>query len=382
MKKDKIKTFILELLIINFLFFVIFMPNIFNRSVLAIILLVYMIFLCRIYKNKKINSIYSKQIIIWMIIFAVVYICLFYLMGVYYGFKYSKILFSLNSIVKYIIPLAVIIYSSEVIRKVFLLQNGEVRIKNKQFNLSGVLVYLMMILIDFAIYSDIYTLNKFDDILLALGFVLFASLSGNLLYNYISIRYGEKSIVIYRLITTLYIYIIPIIPDVYIYFHSFLRMLYPYLIYTLLEKNYSKFDFIVSHNNKKRLFIENTILVIVLTLFIMFISCQFKYGILVVGSKSMTGTINMGDAVVFEKFNNQTVKKGQVIIFDYNGIRTIHRVNEIKRVNGTNRYFTKGDANKDIDVGYITDDKIYGLVKLRVKYIGNPTLWIRKLFYK
>lgn len=380
MKKDKVRVFTLESLIIIFLFFTIFMPNILNRSVLAIVLFTYMIIICKIYKNKKINSIYNKQIIIWMTFFAILYVCIVYLLGLYYGFKHSKILFSINSIFNYIIPIFVIIVSSEIIRKVFLLQNGEIRIKNKQISLSNILVYIMMVLIDFVIYSDIYTLNRLDDFLLAIGFILFASLSCNLLYNYLSVRYGEKNIIIYRIITILYIYIIPIVPDVYIFFHSFLRMLYPYLIYTLLDKNYAKFDFISSQSDRKRQFIGNTTLVIVLTLFIMLISCQFNYGILVVGSESMTGTINKGDAVIFEKNNNQTIKKGQVIIFDYNGIRTIHRVNEIKRVNGKNRYFTKGDANKDIDIGYITDDKIYGLVKLRIKYIGNPTLWIRKLF--
>ena len=53
---------------------------------------------------------------------------------------------------------------------------------------------------------------------------------------------------------------------------------------------------------------------------------------------------------------------------------------EIKNVNGVYRYYTKGDANKNIDDGYVTEDKIYALVKLKVKYIGYPTLWVRELF--
>ena len=380
MKKDKIKIYVFELLLIIFLFFAIFASNIFNRITLAAILFIYTIIICGIFKNKKVNSIYNKQIFIWMIIFALVYVSLFYLMGLYYGFMHAKILLSFGTLFKYIIPLMIIITSSEIIRKIFLMQNGRVRIGKLQINLSTALCYIIMVLIDFIIYNDIYTLNRLDDFLIALGFVLFASLSCNLLYNYISIRYGEKSIIIYRLITILYVYIIPIVPDVYIFFQSFLRMLYPYLIYILLEKNYSKFDFIVSYTDRKKQIMGNTILIVVLTLFIMLISCQFRYGILVVGSESMNGTINKGDAVIFEKYSNQKVKEGQVIIFDYNGIQTIHRVDEIKRVNDVNRYYTKGDANKERDFGYITDNKIVGLVKLRVKYIGYPTLWVRKLF--
>jgi signal peptidase len=157
-------------------------------------------------------------------------------------------------------------------------------------------------------------------------------------------------------------------------------MLYPYIIYLILEKFYSSNDFTIAYNDKKREVVGNTILLVVITLFIMLISCQFKYGILVVGSKSMTGSINMGDAVIFESYDNQQIELGQVIIFDYNGLQTIHRVVDIKNVNGQYRYYTKGDANKNNDIGYAIDDNIYGLVKLKVKYIGYPTIWIRELF--
>ena len=272
MKKDKVKVYFFEILFMFFLFFAIFASNIFNRVVISIVFLIYMILMCLLFQNKKINSIYNKQIIIWMTIFAFLYIGIFYLMGLYFGFRYSKVLFSIKTLFKYIVPLIIIIISSEVIRK-----------KNIQINLSIIITYSIMILVDLIIYNGIYSLAKLDDFLIALGFVLFASISCNLLYNYISIRYGEKSIIIYKLITILYVYIIPIVPDVYIFLQSFLRMLYPYLIYILLEKNYSSYDFTISHNEKKNEIIKNTILVVTMSIFIMLISCQFNYGILVVG---------------------------------------------------------------------------------------------------
>ena len=94
----------------------------------------------------------------------------------------------------------------------------------------------------------------------------------------------------------------------------------------------------------------------------------------------MTGTIDKGDAIIFEKYDKQTIAVGQIILFDYNGTQTVHRVDEIINVNGVTRYYTKGDANKERDYGYITEDKIYGIVKLKLKYIGYPTLWVRSLF--
>ena len=126
--------------------------------------------------------------------------------------------------------------------------------------------------------------------------------------------------------------------------------------------------------------IGNTLIIALAAALVMLISCEFRYGIIVVGSESMTGTINKGDAVVFEKYTNQEIKNGQVIIFNYNNIQTIHRVVEVQRINGEYRYYTQGDANKRKDEDYRTKEDIYALVDLKVKYIGYPTLWVRELF--
>ncbi len=380
MKKDKLKTCIFELVLIFILLFTLFASNIISRSILSIIMLMYMLIVSKCLKKRNIASIYKKNVTILMIIFAGIYLGVFYLMGLYFGFIKSKITLSLWSFYKFILPLSIIIISTEKIRKIFLSQDVKLHIKSKIIDISLILTYIAMVLVDLIIYTGIYNLSKLEDFLIALGFVLFASLSCNFLYNYISFRYDEKGIIIYRMITTLFIYIIPITPDIYIFFRSFLRMLYPYIIYIVIEKLYSKNDFTISYNDKKKEVIGNTLLLIVMTLLIMLISCQFKYGILVIGSRSMTGTIDKGDAVIFEKYNGQEIQKGQVRIFDYDGIQTVHRVEEIKIVNDEYRYYTKGDANEKRDESYITKDKIDGLVKLRIKYIGYPTLWIRSIF--
>ena len=53
---------------------------------------------------------------------------------------------------------------------------------------------------------------------------------------------------------------------------------------------------------------------------------------------------------------------------------------DIKKINGELRYYTKGDANKGMDSGYITDASVIGVINLKIKYIGYPTIWIRSLF--
>lgn len=382
MKKDEIKTLILEILLILILLFTLFALNIYSRIILAIIIGIYAALVEILIKSKKTDSINKKQVTILMIIFAMFYLGIFYLFGLYTGFIKSKILLSFRTIFKYILPISIIIISSEFIRKSFLSHKVELKIKGKKIDISPIFTYIIMVLIDLLIYAEIYNILKLDDFLTLIGFVLFASLSCNLLYNYITKRYGFIGIINYRLITILYIYIIPIVPDIYVFFKTFLRMLYPYIIYITIEKLYSKNDYIIVRQEKRKEVIGNTILIVIASLIVMLISCQFRYGILVVGSESMTGTLNKGDAVIFEKYNNEEIKEGQVIIFNYNGIQTIHRVVDIQKVNGEYRYYTKGDANKRNDEEYRKEEDIYALVKLKVKYIGKPTLLIREIFTK
>ena len=40
------------------------------------------------------------------------------------------------------------------------------------------------------------------------------------------------------------------------------------------------------------------------------------------------------------------------------------------------RYYTKGDANKESDEGYIKRENILGKVNFRIPYIGYFTLWV------
>lgn len=380
MEKSEIKNFILELLLIIFLFFVLFTTNIITRNILAIFLFIYMIIVSLSLKKRTVFSMYKKQVTFMMVVFALLYLALFYFLGLYFGFKMAKILLSIKTILKIIFPLIIIIISSEVIRKIFLAQRINFNFGFIKGNITGFFTFISMVLIDLVVYINIYNLHSLEEFWEVLSHIVFASLSCNLLYNYISNRFGSIGIIIYRLIICLYVYVIPIVPDIYIFFDSFFRMLYPYLIYVIIENKYTDKYFVISYGEKKRNFIINIIMIVVMTLLIMLISCQFRYGILVVGSDSMKNTINVGDAIIYKSYKDEIINKGQVIVFNYNGIKTIHRVVDIKNVNGEYRFYTKGDANSKMDLGYRIKAEIDGVVISKVKYVGYPTLWVRELF--
>jgi signal peptidase len=113
---------------------------------------------------------------------------------------------------------------------------------------------------------------------------------------------------------------------------------------------------------------------------VMLVSNQFKYGSLVIATESMTGEINKGDVIIFESYDDHEIIEGQVIVFEKYNVMVVHRVVDIEIINGVARYYTKGDANEDWDVGYVLDSEIVGLVDYKLPVVGYPTIWMRSLF--
>ena len=371
MKRDALRYYTVELFFLVILCLALFVSNVFNTKILALVLTIFTVITYTAIKKKNTKSVLSRQVMYLMIGFGVIYLISFYLMGLYFGYYKASVQFSLYGIWNFIIPSTIIIITSELIRD---------RLLSYKSNLSKSLIFVDMVLVDLIVYSKVYDLSNLDDALVVIGFIFFASISCNLLYNYISVRYDNKSIIIYRLMTVLYVYIIPYIPDVYIFFRSFLRMIYPYIIYMVLEYTYSKANAASAYKDRTRNIVVTTVLMIVMCFVIALVSCRFEYGILVIGSGSMTGTIDRGDAVVYRQYHNNSISEGDIIIFYNKDVKTVHRVIKIENVNGEYRYFTKGDANQRMDDGYRTKDSIMGITNFKIKYIGYPTLWLRDIF--
>lgn len=373
MKMDKLKVYIIEFILLAILSFALFVPNTINKVTTSILLALCAIATIIFVKKEKVESIHSKKVTILLIIFAIIYLIAFYLMGVYFDYYKALITFNINTLLNYIIPTAIIIISSEIIRNRLFVQNTK---------FTKLITFIIMVLIDLMLYTNIYTISGYEDIIEVIGFTLFASIACNLLYNYISNRYGVKGNIIYRLLTILYVYIIPYIPNVYVFFRAILRMIYPYIIYQVLEYTFETNKQIIAVEDKRKGIIVKIILGVITIIIAMLISCQFKYGILVIGSGSMTGTINKGDAIVFKQYDGEEkISEGQIIIFNNeNNTKIVHRVIEVTQVNGETRYITKGDINDNPDDGYITKNSVIGTSIFRLKYVGFPTILIRDIF--
>ena len=192
MRKEKLEIYVFEITMIVLLFFILFASSVINKMFIALILMTFCMISHFFFRRKNIKSIYEKKTLVLMIIFAFIYIAVFYLLGLFLGFEKNKYIFNIKNIINVYIPVTIIIIVSELIRKKYLIQDTVLVYKAKKFNPSWILILVMMVLIDLIVNISIYDLSKIDDFLLVVGFILFSSISYNLLFNYMISRYGYK----------------------------------------------------------------------------------------------------------------------------------------------------------------------------------------------
>ncbi len=373
MKKGLYKIYALQLFIIIFFVSILITSKVLtNKMLIALILVLYAFITRKIISRTHQSSIYKKDITKYMTIFAILYVVLYYVIGIYVGYYVSAYKFGIHTIINYIIPSILIIITSEIIRNEFL---------SEKTNASRINTLIFTVLVDLVMYVNIYNIFNLNEFLEAIGYIFFASIVSNILFNYISEEFGIVPNIIYRIITTIYLYIIPFTPDVYIYFKSVCRMLYPLLIYIVLKSVYEKDKKVITVHNRKLKAASTIISIVIMAIVAMLISCKFTYGMLVIGSGSMTGTLDKGDAIIYKNSKDiKDIKKGDIILYSTNTKIIVHRVVKIEDINDEIRLYTKGDNNIQQDSGYVTRKTFKGKVKLKIAKIGQPTIWINEFF--
>ncbi len=346
-----------------------------GRIAAAILLLPGAVLISLFVKKRGILRITKNQVLLLMTVIALLYLMLYYVSGIPFGFYKNPYRLSISNFFKFFLPIALIIVSTEIIRYVTLAQEDKK---------AAVLCWLACVLGELLICSNIPSVTSFNKFMDLVAGALFPAIISNCLYHYLSKRYGIYPNLVYRLVTTLHSYTFPIASGISESLLHFIELLIPIAIFLFIDALYEK---------KRRFALQKvgrfskvattvlTILVLVIMIgTVMLVSNQFRFGALVIATESMTGELNKGDAAIFEQYDDQFIAEGQVIVFEKSNSMIVHRVVDIEIINGVARYYTKGDANEDMDDGYITESDIVGVVDYKLPAVGFPTLWMRSLF--
>lgn len=370
MNKDKKILYILSCLFIGLLLLLNVALNFLQtKFLIAVFVTAFFLLFSKFVKKRSILNFEHKQVTYILLAAALGLISLYYVTGI--GFGFQKTIAPVSILWKYTLPCIITIIFSENIRKIMLAQSSK---------FVNVLSYIIFTVIDVLllsqgeIFKSFYFANNF------FAMALFPSITSNILYHFVAKKYGALPNIVYKILIFNFSNILrvqPIMPEA---MHSFAKTLIPILLLLFIKAIYAKKQKLATKQKKVLEMVLATVGIIIMTGLIMLVSCKFRFGILVVATESMTGSLNKGDAVIYEEYDNETIKTGQILVFNSNGRKTVHRVVDVENVNGQMRIYTKGDANEIKDAGYITSKDVVGVLKLKIKYLGYPTVWARELF--
>ena len=326
-------------------------------------------------KKRSILSINTNQVILILTITALVYVMLYYLTGLEFGFFKNPYKLTVNNFFLFALPITAIVVCTEIVRNVLVAQEDK---------LTELIAYFIGVVSEVLIVSSMARVTTFSHFMEIIVSTLLPALMENILYNYLIKRYGIYPNLSFRLITTLYAYTLPIISGMAESLVGFFKLVTPLIIYFFIDSLFEKKRKYALGNKSRLKMIASRIFTVlslaIMILVVMLVSNHFRYGSLVIATESMTGEINKGDIVIFEKYEEQTLEEGQVIVFEKDGSMIVHRITDIEIINGIAQYHTKGDANDDEDAGYVTDPEIVGVAGFKLPGFGYPTLWMRSLF--
>lgn len=370
MTRDKRILYISSIAILVLLLSLLFVKTDNSAVWLACLLLPCAVLLPLIIRKRSSLAIQKNEVLLITTIVGVIYTVLIQMTGAWFGYYENPYFITWDTFFTCILPLAVIFVSVEIIRVVLLAQ------KNKLVDVIAFLICIITDVLAFSTLVHITSLNKFMDLV---GMTLFPAISANVYYHHVSKKYGAMPSIALRLIMALPTYFIsmmPAVPDVLL---AGAKLLLPVVLLAIVGTLYSKQKKNAVRTGEKVSVFGTLLAVVFCAAVAMLISCQFKYGMLVIATESMTGEINKGDAVIYERYEGQAIKEGQVIVFQQNDTNIVHRVVKIEKVGGEVRYYTKGDANTEVDGGYRKKSDIVGLTDIKIAYAGYPTLWLHEL---
>ena len=309
-----------------------------------------------------------------LIIALIIYIIVYFLLGLIFGFEktpYSKDLFS---ILKNIWSFGGLIFFQEFIREALVKNN-----KKKKLNFIFMTILFMLINLN---YSNIGSHFKdLKELFIYSSTTLIPAILESAIATYLVYIGGAKFSIIYRLFVTIPPFIVPIIPNLDWFASAIVGVTLPLAIYIYM--NYVHVNRSERLSKRERRSYNPVVYVPVfafIALLAGFVMGLFKYQPIAVLSGSMSPTFNRGDAVVVNKLNTKEkgeLKKGDIIQFVSGTKYVVHRIVEVTNDNyGNKQFITKGDHNNTIDEGKVALEDVKGKVSFVIPLIGYPSVWL------
>ena len=340
--------------------------------IVLIVELVVLYFRAGFRKNK---SRIESDVILSILAYLGFYYLITYILGYFVGFNRNVYSREIIMIFKNTFPVIMFIILSEYLR-----YNINFRARDNKLLLF--ISFLAFVLITNTLTFNDLAKTGYSDVMVVvkqLGLFILPSITTNILLTFMSMKVGFKSNIIYRFLTEIPLYILPIFPNFGDYLEAVLRLSLPIVfyiwLYRYLEKKKSKKKVYAEKRRVFTLFRFNVGLLCVILVY--FISGLFKYQALVIATGSMKPSIGIGDVVIVNKKDwekQNSIRPGEVLAYRKDNMVICHRIIQVVKSGQEVFYVTKGDNNEVADTLMVKRSQIVGIVKYKVRYVGYPTV--------
>ena len=324
--------------------------------------------IAKIYTNTKLR----KKIIQYTTVAVLTYLVIYLLSGLFVTFGNNPYNTTLKGLIINFWILGVPIFAKEYIR--YKLINNVYDRDKMNFSIFISIVYVL-IDIEYArlIGQNVATVT----IIKYCAQVIAPSIAKNILFSYIAIQGDFVPSVLYQLITNLYYWISPILPNSPWAMSSIIDTVIPIIL--CLYIRYEKVK--LTPKKDRRMIIDTNPgsiipLVISIVLVIWFALGVFPIKPIAIATGSMEKEICVGDVAIIQKCKGDDVNVGDIIEYQMEGYTVIHRIIEKKQENGEFHFVTKGDNNISPDNEIVRENQLIGKVIFKIKYIGYPAIWM------
>lgn len=375
-KKNEKRILLIEIIALLFLILNIFVKNILTEYTIILFLLILFILSVILVGFEKEKTIEKRKVLKQVFFYTISFLIIIYGLGLIVGFLSTSYSLTLINIFKNSFPVFLILIIEELVRY-NICKKGE---NNKLIIYISVVIFTF---VDISMIISNYDLNDISNILKLSTLVVCPSVFKNVMLSDFSKKYGYEVCITYQLIMGLYIYIVPIFPNLNEYLESVIMSILPIFILILINMQFEiekKEDIRDKHIASKILSV--IIILIVITTICLF-SNLFPWWIAIVGSGSMTPTINVGDAIIVDKISKEEMaelKVGDILVFKVGKSMYTHRIINIDVKNDEYYISTKGDRKGNVvDDWTVKSNDVIGVVKFRIPYVGYPTVQLNRL---
>ena len=324
-----------------------------------------------LYTNTKLR----KKIIQYATVATLTYLIVYMLSGLFVTFGENPYSTTLKGLIINLWSLGIPIFAKEYIRYK-LINNVYDRDKVK----FAILISAVYIIIDIQYTSFIGQTIATLTIVKYISQVIIPNIAKNVLFSYIAIQGDYLPAILYQLVTNLYYWVSPILPNSPWAMTAIIDTVIPIILFLYIR--YEKVKLVPQKD--RRMVIDTNPgsvipLVIAIVLVIWFALGIFPVKPIAIATGSMEKEICVGDVAIIKKCNSNDVNVGDIIEYQMEGYTVVHRIIDKRQNNGRFSFITKGDNNNTPDRDEVKEDQLIGKVIFKIKYIGYPAIWMHLL---